>query len=320
MKNNKSNNKKDNSMAPLNDELGFFDLEPPKIYRSDQSVNRSTQADKKGKKASTKAKQPLKKAKADGEVRSKKKRKLKKKFRLAFTAVGMIALIALIIVVLSLTVFFKIDTINVEGTKKYSYKQVTSVLPIDKEKNLFLIDKKGATKKLEENLPYIYDVEITRKLPSTVVVKITEPQLIYYVKNSDNTYTYFDDNFKILEVNVKEPAEKGIELKKIAFSEVSPGKTAKLTNEELLSDLQVMMQTVTSLKLKEVTAIYSESLVNNYVVYDNRITIKLGETKDIEDKLFTALTAIEKLNDTAPDAEGTLTATNSKQIYFTEKK
>ena len=80
------------------------------------------------------------------------------------------------------------------------------------------------------------------------------------------------------------------------------------------------MQTVTSLKLKEVTAIYSESLVNNYVVYDNRITIKLGETKDIEDKLFTALTAIEKLNDTAPDAEGTLTATNSKQIYFTEKK
>lgn len=320
MKNNKSNNKKDNSMAPLNDELGFFDLEPPKIYRSDQSVNRSTQADKKGKKTSTKAKQPLKKAKADGEVRNKKKRKLKKKFRLAFTAVGMIALIALIIVVLSLTVFFKIDTINVEGTKKYSYKQVTSVLPIDKEKNLFLIDKKGATKKLEENLPYIYDVEITRKLPSTVVVKITEPQLIYYVKNSDNTYTYFDDNFKILEVNVKEPAEKGIELKKIAFSDVSPGKTAKLTNEELLSDLQVMMQTVTSLKLKEVTAIYSESLVNNYVVYDNRITIKLGETKDIEDKLFTALTAIEKLNDTAPDAEGTLTATNSKQIYFTEKK
>ena len=320
MKNNKSNNKKDNSMAPLNDELGFFDLEPPKIYRSDQSVNRSMQADKKGKKSSTKAKQPLKKAKADGEVRSKKERKLKKKFRLAFTAVGMIALIALIIVVLSLTVFFKIDTINVEGTKKYSYKQVTSVLPIDKEKNLFLIDKKGATKKLEENLPYIYDVEITRKLPSTVVVKITEPQLIYYVKNSDNTYTYFDDNFKILEVNVKEPAEKGIELKKIAFSDVSPGKTARLTNEELLSDLQVMMQTVTSLKLKEVTAIYSESLVNNYVVYDNRITIKLGETKDIEDKLFTALTAIEKLNDTAPDAEGTLTATNSKQIYFTEKK
>ena len=320
MKNNKSNNKKDNSMAPLNDELGFFDLEPPKIYRSDQSANRSTQADKKGKKASTKAKQSLKKAKADGEVRNKKKRKLKKKFRLAFTAVGMIVLIALIIVVLSLTVFFKIDTINVEGTKKYSYKQVTSVLPIDKEKNLFLIDKKGATKKLEENLPYIYDVEITRKLPSTVVVKITEPQLIYYVKNSDNTYTYFDDNFKILEVNVKEPAEKGIELKKIAFSDVSPGKTARLTNEELLSDLQVMMQTVTSLKLKEVTAIYSESLVNNYVVYDNRITIKLGETKDIEDKLFTALTAIEKLNDTAPDAEGTLTATNSKQIYFTEKK
>ena len=80
------------------------------------------------------------------------------------------------------------------------------------------------------------------------------------------------------------------------------------------------MQTVNDLKLKKITAIYSESLVSNYIVYDNRITIKLGETNGIKDKIFTALTAIEKLNDSNPDAEGTLTATNDKQIYFTEKK
>lgn len=80
------------------------------------------------------------------------------------------------------------------------------------------------------------------------------------------------------------------------------------------------MQTIADLKLKKITAVYSESLVSNYVVYDNRITIKIGETNGIQDKIFTALTAIEKLNDSNPGAEGTLTATNSKQIYFTEKK
>ena len=323
-KNNIPKKENNDAMKPLNDELGFFDLEPPKIYREGQQRSNQPKQETYQKKTVNKKKKTLPKKKGvqkteqDGNV--KKKRKLKKKFRIAFTAIGLVLLIAVVITVLSLTVFFKIDTIKVNGAKKYTSQQITAVLPIEKEKNLLTIDKKGATQKLQENLPYVYSAEITRKLPSTVIVNITEPEYVYYVKNSNNTYTYFDNNFKILEANVKAAPKKGIEVKKIAFENAVPGKVAELTNKELVGDLQKIMQTIADLKLKKITAVYSESIVSNYVVYDNRITIKIGETNGIQDKIFTALTAIEKLNDSNPGAEGTLTATNSKQIYFTEKK
>ena len=323
-KNSKPKNQNNDAMKPLNDELGFFDLEPPKIYREGQTRSTPSRQQSPQSKPSKKRKQAspqrrtAQKSEQGGNV--KKKRRLKKKFRIAFTAIGLVLLIAIVITILSFTVFFKIDTIKVNGAKKYTPQQITAVLPIEKEKNLFTIDKNGATEKLEENLPYIYSVEITRKLPSTIIVNVTEPEYVYYVKNSSNTYTYFDNNFKILEANVKSAPKKGIEVKKTAFENAVPGKVAELTNKELVDDLQSIMQTVNDLKLKKITAIYSESLVSNYIVYDNRITIKLGETNGIKDKIFTALTAIEKLNDSNPDAEGTLTATNDKQIYFTEKK
>lgn len=320
-KKNNPKTEKNETMKPLNDELGFFGLEPPKIYRDgrQQSAQRTSRPSEPTTKSKAKQK-PAPKHSDNSVATVKKKRRLKKKFRVAFTAIGIVLLTVLVVFVLSLTVLFKVDTIIVSGNKKYTSQQITSVLPIEKEKNLFLIDKKGAAQKLEENLPYVYNVEITRKLPSTVEVKVTEPQFVYYVKNSNNTYTYFDDNFKILEADVKSAPKKGIEVKKIAFENAVAGKEAKITNSDVVDDIKALMQTVTDLQMKKITAVYSESMVSNYMVYDNRITVKLGETKDIKDKVFTALAAIEKLDESNPGAEGTLTATNSKQIYFTEKK
>ncbi len=309
------------AMKHLNDELGFFGLEPPKVYREEQKQPLNRKKDAKMPAGNKKRTKSAPAQSREQNVRHvKKKRRLKKKFRVAFTAIGLVFLIAIIVLVLCLTVFFKIETITVTGTKKYTSQQITSVLPIEKGKNLFAIDKKGAASKVEENLPYVYNLEITRKLPSTVIVNVTEPSFVYYVKNSNDTYTYFDDNFKILEAVVKSAPKKGIELKKAAFETAVPGKTATITNKDLVSDIEALMKCVSDLKLKKITAIYSESLVTNYMVYDNRITIKLGETKDVQEKIFTALAAIDKLNESNPGAEGTLTATNSKQIYFTEKK
>lgn len=325
---NKKLNREDSSFDSLNSELGSFGLEPPKVYRQEQrraepnTKSNKGNAKKKSSKSSPKriSSREDNLTKEEKLARGKKKRKLKKKVRLAITIIGTVIAVALVVIILSLTVFFKIDTIKVTGTKTYKENQVMAVLPIQKEKNLFLIDKKSAIEKLEENLPYIYNVEITRKIPSTVIVNITEPDRVYFVKNSNNTYTYVDDRFKVLEANAKKAPKKGIELKKVAFKDVVNGKTAIITKKDLTSDIEAMMNIVKDLKIKEITGICSESKISNYIIYDKRITIKIGETKNAEDKIYSALAAIEKLNESKPDAEGTLTSTGGKQIYFTEKK
>ncbi|MBR6391650.1 MAG: hypothetical protein IKS12_00030, partial [Eubacterium sp.] len=68
-----------------------------------------------------------------------------------------------------------------------------------------------------------------------------------------------------------------------------------------------------------VSAVYSSDINNNFIVYDSRITIKLGTLDNLENKIYSALTAIEKLNESNPQAEGVLTVTDNKQVYFSEK-
>lgn len=306
----------------LNDELGSFGLEPPKQYRSRNEDD--IQSEKKNKQSSKKARSLIpngneQMTKAQKNAIHKKKRRLKKKVRIAFGITGLcFALIVAAIV--CLVVFCKIETITVNGNEKYTQEQVLAVLPVEKGKNLFFFDSEGAENKLCENLPYIYSVDIKRKLPSTVVVNIKQADRLYYVQNNEGLYTYLDDNFKTVEVNVAEVPENGIEIKKIAVSQAIIGQTAEFTDENIVNNVKELMIVVNSLKLDEVTAIYSESNLSNYLVYENRIIIKIGEINDAENKVYSALTAIEKLNEVNPQAEGTMTALGGKQVYFTEQK
>lgn len=312
-------NRESSELKSLGNELGSFGLEPPKIYRPEQREKiqqTGKNAVKKAKKTVTSKKQP----KQLTRKQMAKKRQQKKKLRLAISIICLILALAIALVILSLTVFFKIDTITVKGNEKYSTKEVLSVLPIEKEKNLFVSDTKGAGEKLESALPYIYSADIDRKLPSTIVVRITETPRIYSVKNSNKTYTLLDDNFKVLEVNVKKKPNNSVAINGVAIKKANLGETVEFTNKKLMNDLTALTNTITDLQLNEVTAITSSNVNNNYLEYDGRIRIKIGSTDDIENKVYSALSAIEKLQEGDPDAVGELTSMGGKQVYFTETK
>ena len=55
------------------------------------------------------------------------------------------------------------------------------------------------------------------------------------------------------------------------------------------------------------------------MVYENRIEFKLGTCDDLENKIYQGLTACEELKQSNPNAEGTMTITGGKSLYFTEK-
>ena len=223
--------------------------------------------------------------------------------------------------VLSFTVLFKTENIEISGSTTYTNEQISSVLPIEKNKSLLLINKSSVSDKLISDLPYIYSVDIKQKLPSTVIVTVNEPSFLYYVKNNDNTYTYFDDTFKVVKINAESPPDKnGIEVQKIALSNPVEGEKAALTDDSTKNYLSALMAVIDSTYMTEATALYSDGDNENYIVYENRITIKLGDTKNLEDKLYAALASVEKLNTSNPEANGLLTSTGGKQIYFTEQK
>ncbi len=316
----------------LNRELGNFGLEPPKIYKNSERSSLSGDSEfsdlpsfsKRGERETRDRRpQPSERrapqSRKTSPSKKKDKRKISKLRRNIIFYSALTVAITAIVVVLSLTVLFKIHNINVKGNVVYSSKEVLAVLPIQQEENLFLINKEKAAEKLEENLPYIYSVEIERKLPSTVVVKITETLQVYYVVNEDKSYAYLDDTFKVLEPHGSAIPEGSIEIKKAKLKNAVSGKTAEFEKDKTVDNLKKLAGMIKELELDKITAIYSEDINNNYMVYDKRITYKLGTVDDLERKIYAALTATEKLNETNPNAKGEMTATNDKQVYFTEK-
>ena len=296
-------------------DLGNWGLEPPKIYKNNHKSNDLSKLEKtKQRKRSVNSKKTIQQQRIDENKRRRRKKLTRKIILYCALAVG----VAAVIIFLSLTVFFKIQTISISGNEIYSKKEISAVLPIEKEKNLFLADTKSAEAKLEENLPYIYDADIQRKFPSTIRVNIVETPRVYAINNEDKTYTLLDDNFKVLELGAKKKPKKSITIKKTKLKTAVAGQKAEFADKRVEENLSKLIEAVRTMKLEKITAIYSIDINNNYLVYDGRITIKLGEADKLENKIYSALAAIEKIEEQNPLAEGELTVGTGKQIYFTE--
>lgn len=303
--------KQNNSeFSTLNSELGKFDLEPPKHYREETKKRAEKEQQKK---------KPNQKTPQDKRNAQKKKRKRSKLFYKIVSIVAMVLAIVVVIVTLSLTVFFKIDKINIDGNEKYTRSDIIDVLPIETGKNLFISNTDNAKQTLETELPYIYNAEIKRKLPSTIVINISETPKVYAVKNSDKTYTLLDQNMKVLDKKAEKKPKGSVLIKDAKISSAKLGKIAKFKGNKTLNNLLEMTALIEKLKLDEITAISSVDVNTNSMVYDGRITIKVGSIDNLENKVYSALTAINKLTESDPNATGTMVATNVKQVSFTEE-
>ena len=314
-----------NEFSDLNSQLGSFGLEPPKIYRNEQPQKRGNEQNPDIPRRHSNKKQKISSAKKpnDSNINEKrrsqnKKRKKKKTLRKIITVASVVLAVVVVMVILSLTVLFKIDTISVSGNSKYKTEQIISASEIEKNTNLFTADASNAQVQLLKKLPYIYQAEVKRKFPSTVQITVKETDTVYYIKNKDNTFTLFDGTLKVLEANVAAEPKDGIEIKKLAPSNAVAGEVIKSDDDKSYDDLLAMMQFIEKLNLgDDITEIYSNDINNNFMVYKGRITFKLGSTADLEDKVYKALSVVEKINDSDPNAKGTVTVTADKKSYFT---
>ena len=312
----------DNSdFTSLDSALGAFGIDPPKrykredkteVYEDERSSRRDRERKQKRKPANPKTRQQRVKEQNEKRKKSKVKRNI---LTGILIAVGIIA----VVVVLSLTVWFKINLIEIKGNQLYTVDEIEAVLPIEEEDNLFLTDTGSAARKLEEKLPYIYQAEIKRKLPSTIEVNITETPTVFAILNEDETYTLVDDNFKVLYTSAETSPQDAVIITNAAITAAVVGTRMELGDEKVMENLLTLADAINRLELDKITSISSIDINNNYMIYENRITYKLGTLDNLDNKIYSALAATEELNESNPQVEGVMTLTNDKQVYFTEE-
>ena len=77
-------------------------------------------------------------------------------------------------IVAALTLFFKVETITVSGTTEYSSEEIITASGIQQGDNLFLLNKYEIYESILEKLPYVSSVSISRKLPDTLLIEVTD--------------------------------------------------------------------------------------------------------------------------------------------------
>lgn len=90
--------------------------------------------------------------------------------------------------VLALTLFFKVESVEVTGNSRYSAQEIQDACGVSLGDNLYLLSKPDMVQRLHQQLPYIDEVCITRQLPNTLCVQVTEFSTVYAVEQEGTVW------------------------------------------------------------------------------------------------------------------------------------
>lgn len=133
------------------------------------------------------------------EKRRKVKKKISKKrkfFRIVFRFFIFFLFIFLLIFAIRNSRIFNIKSVNVEGTKNVSYKDIIKVGQLNKGSKYYEISKAKRIEKIE-SIPYVKSAKLGFRFGGTVNVSIEERTPYYQVYSSK--YLLVDEEFRILE-------------------------------------------------------------------------------------------------------------------------
>jgi cell division septal protein FtsQ len=251
------------------------------------------------------------------EIRSRKKKKLRRRraIKRALLSSGLLLIIAIIGFVLAFTIFFKVNTINVKGSKVYSPKIILQNCGVVEGDSLLLVNANQIAENLMSTLPYIGSVSITRDLPSTLTINITDTYTAAAIMNN-GTYILINEKGKVLDdsadiINDGIPVVTGVEVVNFKKGEIITFKNKE--NGDILIEL---LKAVTKAGVDRLTEIDVTDTSEIFMKYDNRIKILVGSSVNLETKILRAASAIERENEINQYEIGVLDLRTEPRVYF----
>lgn len=203
-------------------------------------------------------------------------------------AVIVVALM-LLVVILGLSVFFKVSVINVEGVSKYTAEEIIASSGIRYEDSTVFLNESAAAVKIKNELSYVDEVRIIRKLPSTVTIQVSESVPMAYFE-SEGSWWITDDKAKVLERTESfEVASQYIELRGITPVMPAVGDVISL-GEGGAVRLGYLKDTLAGIRKANIQSdvdwLDFSNLSNVHFSYRGIYTVILGRGDDVQDKLW----------------------------------
>lgn len=230
----------------------------------------------------------------------------------------LLTVVAVVIaLVLGISVFFKVDGIEVSGNAQYSAWDICQASGIKEGDHLLTFSRAKAASKIITALPYVESVRIGIKLPGTVKIDIVEAKVPYAVQATDDTWWLVTSSGKVIEKTAA-GAETGytrvlgvrLDAPKTGSQAVAKENNQPQTDEQgntipvavtQAKRLETALNIAEYLELNGIigtaASIDVEDLGNIEFWYGQRYQVKLGDETQLLYKISCVKSAIDQMND-----------------------
>lgn len=213
-----------------------------------------------------------------------------------------------------MSIFFKVEDVQISGTVKYDAWAVREASGILDGENLLTLSKPRVSSNILSSLPYIDTVRVGIRLPDTVIIQVTELQVVYSVSDSDGQWWLIDDSGKVVDSCTAADSEDytrilGVTLaaptvgsQAIAYEEpaetVDGGETVPVTvyaKERLSAAVSILQHMENYGLIGTVATVDVTELEDIRLWYGTRFEMLLGNTKELGKKVNALSQAVTQM-------------------------
>lgn len=248
-----------------------------------------------------------------------KRKKRNKKIKLVLKIVLLVGIIAGGTAFALISPIFNIKDIKVLDNNQVSSDTIISLSELKTGENIFRFSSNKAIDKIIEN-PYVENVKIHRKIPSTIEIKIEE-RIPTFSVDYMGKYAIINNQGYILEITDNNKELPIILNSSTVEQEITTGQRLNDEDLEKLEDILKIMSSAKENNLdKEVTNI-DISNRNEYIIYleqENKY-VHLGDSSNLSNKMLYVVAILEKEKENPGDIFVNGDFNNKFQPYFRQK-
>lgn len=224
-------------------------------------------------------------------------------------------------IIFGMGVFFRVQTIEVEGAETYTEQQVIDASGVEVGDNLFFINRISVSSLIFSRLPFVEEASIERIMPNRIIITVSESSAMAYI-TCLGTKWMMTANCKLLDGGSEEDLQGLIEVLNVTpardeegayklepgtILEVAPGETLKLAYlQELLHAFQDLGMT------RDVELLDLENPANPTFRYLDRFTVRMGPNDNTDYKLRMLLSAVDQMES---DLTGTVDLSEGTSVH-----
>lgn len=213
------------------------------------------------------------------------------------------AAVCVIFIVGCVSLFFKVSTILVEGVTVYNGDAIREASGIRLNQSLYALDKAAIEKSVIANYPYIKNVHVDRRIPTTVALIIEEDEPHYYFELTGE-YFVLSDTLRVMEYTediaellIREPNIIKLNTQRIIYAVV--GQQIIFENGDYFEYAQEMLATFLGSELSDkINIIDFSDKFNIFIMYDGRFKIEFGNIENIAIKINFASRILDSFDST----------------------